>query len=203
MRSEYISPAAFERLFDVMQYENIIAMRICLETGMRIGDVVTLKASDVNGAKIRFTAQKTGKTSVKTISNELKKRLSALMPQAADDYIFRGKNGGHRTRQAVWKDIRKACDKCGIETHVSPHSARKAYAVKIRDEQGLEAAKRELQHDKISTTMLYAFSDLVTVADGNERTNWEAVADLIADRVAARIKSLLTNDPKGDMMTEP
>ncbi len=203
MKSEWLSPAAFERLFDFMQYENIVAMRVSLETGLRIGDVLELRRRDIIGCKIRYKAQKTGKEGVKTISKELKRRLDAIMPHSDDEYIFRGRRGGHRTRQAVWQDIRKACRKAGLDVHVSPHSARKAYAVRIRDEQGLEAAQRELQHDKLSTTMLYAFSDLAIKKDCAEAPNWDRVAELIADRVIEKLKKFLTSEEMRCTMTEP
>lgn len=167
MRSDYVNSEAFRLLINSMEWENGLALRVSLETGLRIGDVLALRRCDLRGCKLSYVASKTGKPGTKTIS----KRLAALLIKSAgvSEWLFPGRNSksGHRTRQAVYRDLKRVCKRLGIEGQISPHSARKSYAVDEFREHGLDHVKRELQHDDASVTMLYAFSDMLSAsADG-------------------------------------
>lgn len=160
MRTDYLNPQLYNRLYSVMTYENVLALRISLETGLRIDDVLSLTAEQLRGRTLRGSAEKTGKPYKKVISADLAKRLKALNRTG---YLFphRTKKGEHRTRQAVWANMKKAADVMGVELNAAPHSARKTYAVEVFQDRGLDAAQKELQHDRLSTTMLYAFSNMI------------------------------------------
>ena len=66
MRSDYVKSESFRLLINSMQYENGLALRVSLETGLRIGDVLKARPADLKGNKLYFVAQKTGKAGVKT-----------------------------------------------------------------------------------------------------------------------------------------
>lgn len=143
-----------------MQYENGLALRVSLETGLRIGDVLKCRPSDLQGCRLSYTAEKTGKSGVKTLSKRL---AAALRRNCNESWIFPGRyrtKTGHRTRQAVYRDLKKVCKRLGVEGQISPHSARKSYAVEDFHEHGLDHVKRELQHDDAGVTLLYALSDM-------------------------------------------
>lgn len=188
MRTDYLNPQIYNRLYGVMTYDNVLALRISLETGLRIDDVLSLRAEQLNGRTIRGVAEKTGKPFRKVVSHDLARRLTALNRQG---YIFphRTKKNAHRTRQAVWQNMKNAAKLLGVQLNAAPHSARKTYAVETFKDKGLDAVQRELQHDRLSTTMLYAFSDMLT---GNESkkdvfcfsmSDIEDLATLIAEKV--------------------
>lgn len=180
-----------------MTYENVLVMRVSLETGMRVGDVVALKPQQLNKRTITYTAEKTGKRDRKVISQELANRLRRI---AGRRWIFEGRNPEkHRTRQAVWADVRKACKEAGISEHASPHSARKTYAVGIFQSRGLKAAQDELQHDRMETTMLYTFSNLLNAPSrsSGETQSAEALAELVADKVIERLKIYYGKENQG------
>lgn len=147
-----------------MTYENALVLRLALATGLRVGDCVKVRVEDIKGRTLYYTAEKTGKSGKKVIDKGLADELRRL---GGSGYVFkhRTRDGQHRTRQAVWNDVKKACKLARIPEHVSPHSARKTYAVTIRDEYGVERAREELQHDKLDVTMLYAFSDLLSSSE--------------------------------------
>ena len=42
MRTDYLNPALYNKLYTVMTYENVLALRVSLETGLRVGDVLAL-----------------------------------------------------------------------------------------------------------------------------------------------------------------
>ncbi len=152
-----------------MQYVNVLIMRVSLETGIRVGDVVALRPSDLRGRTITYTAAKTGKAGKAVISLDLAKRLMAI---AGDNYIFphRTDPEKHRTRQTVWRDVKRAAEALraagaiGTE-NVSPHSARKTFAVEDAERYGLEHTRKRLQHAEKSQTKAYAFSDRYIYGD--------------------------------------
>ncbi len=191
MKSDYLKPSTYEHLYRVMQRDNVLAIRVSLETGLRIDDVLRLEWKNfTKGNQFTYFAKKTGKKGVKKLSKLLKNELFSRNVHGSK-YVFPGrKRGSHRTRQAVWKDIKKAADLMGVEVNASPHSARKTYAVELRKTAGLPAVQRELQHNSMSTTMLYAFADL---ARAGKRTPTPSSDDLIelADLIAKRVVELL------------
>lgn len=82
-------------------------------------------------------------------------------------WVFEGARDSskHRTRQAVWADVKRAAKALRIDYVAGTHSARKAYAVELYHRQGggstgLAAVQRDLQHEYSSTTLLYIFSSL-------------------------------------------
>lgn len=192
MKSEYLSPKMYARLYELMQPSNVLAMRVALETGLRIDDVLRLKKSDfVNSRNFVFYAKKTGKKGKKRISKALSDRIFANCSHDSD-YLFPGrKRGKHRTRQAVWKDLTQAVERAGLREHVSPHSARKTYAVELRKSEGLPAVQKELQHDRQSTTMIYAFADLLRSGGSSPSDGGGVDLDALAEKIARRVVELL------------
>lgn len=173
-----------------MEYENALALRVSLETGLRIGDVLALTPADLVGNTIKYTAQKTGKKGKKVISAELSKRLRQI---SSKKFIFPGRFGDKpRTRQTVWKDVKKATKHLKITDNVGCHSARKTYAVDLFHEKGLPEVQKELQHDRMDTTMIYAFSDMLSHKKDSAPANldYDLLSEMIADRVYRRLLPL-------------
>lgn len=201
-----------------MQYKNALALRTSLETGLRIDDVLSLKKAQLNKRTIVGRAQKTGKFFKKVLSVDLSKRLCEI---SGDVYIFEGRldKNKHRTRQAVWKDVKKAARVLELDGNIAPHSARKTYAVERFKDGGLAAVQRGLQHSDLHTTMLYAFADYLDnephlrstkrkapdeVGGGDTVKNaqsenaavfdgdfWVAFADLVAEKTAKKLLELV------------
>lgn len=158
-RTHYLSPKLYNKLYAVMQYENALALRTSLETGWRIDDVLHLRTSDLKGRTLSCVAMKTDKADKKVISADLAKRLKQI---AAHGRFFDGRFGDKpRTRQAVWRDVKKAAKRLEIDGNIAPHSARKTYAVEDFKAHGLKKVQEDLQHDRVSTTLVYAFADLI------------------------------------------
>ena len=174
MKSDYMKPQNYNKLFVFMTYENVLALRVSLETGLRIGDVLKMRPDDLRGRTITYTASKTGKKGRAVITLDLAKRLKAV---AGESYIFPklGKPDQHRTRQAVWKDVRKAADALRAagaiaDENVTPHSARKTFAVEDAERYGIKHTQKALQHRNKSMTQLYAFSDRYVGKYSNDYT---------------------------------
>lgn len=160
MKADYLSTDMWKILYNRMNYENALALRLSLETGMRVGDVVALKTENLNGTTVRFTAQKTQKQACVEISKNLASRLKTI---SGKEYIFVGRDGKkHRTRQAVYKDLKNVAKSFGVLENVTPHSARKTYAVEDYRKNGIKACQKHLQHDNEIVTLIYALSDKIT-----------------------------------------
>lgn len=188
MRTDYLNPQLYNKLYSVMTYQNVLALRVSLETGLRIDDVLSLRSEQLKSRKLEGFAKKTEKKYKKTISKDLFERLNSIKGK---NYVFpkRSKPNEHRTRQAVWANMKKAAKVCGVELNAAPHSARKTYAVELFKDGGLNTVQRELQHDRVTTTMLYAFSNLLT-ADNNAAAcsvDVEVLSELIADKVVEKL----------------
>lgn len=146
-------------MYACLTYENTLALRTSLETGLRIDDVLHLKTVDLKGRTIVGIAKKTGKPFKKVLSVDLAKRLKQI---SSKEWIFVGRFGNKpRTRQAVWKNVKKASKILELQGNIAPHSARKTYAVEDFKENGIGKVQKDLQHTDVNTTMLYAFADLI------------------------------------------
>ena len=173
-----------------MTYDNVLALRVALETGLRIDDVLSLRADQLKARTLRGVAEKTGKPYKKVISADLARRL-ANRGQNKGGYLFphRTKAGDHRTRQAVWANMKKAAKLLGVQLNAAPHSARKTYAVEIFKDKGIDATQRELQHDRVSTTMLYAFSNILTKNEEIGQNSFDI--DALAEKIARKVVEFL------------
>lgn len=158
MRTDYIDPKIMWRVVDDLQPQNRLVMELCMETGLRVGDAVSLPFSALQGQSIIYTAQKTGKTGKAKITNEL---FRALVRNTDGFFLFPSRRAasGHITRQAVWTDVKKVSRKLDIKENVAPHSARKVFAVEHMKTEGVAAVQKELQHGDLGTTLLYCLSD--------------------------------------------
>ena len=187
MRAEYITKAEKEKIMYKMGREPWLVFRTMVETGLRVGDTVELKRSNLicdNGEWfIHKKAQKTGKEGRWKISEALAETL-----RKRKGYLFKGrKPGTHITRQAVWKRLKRACEECGInEDGKSPHSMRKIFAVEKAHEEGFKAAKEALQHANDAVTRVYVYADKMMGAGSDEPIRWRDV-EMLADYLLARI----------------
>ena len=137
---------------------NRVIMRVCIHTGLRIGDVLALRTAQI-GPRFWITEQKTGKRRIVGLPSDL---LADMRKIAGKKYVFEHKNDPerHRTRQAVWKDVKRAAKAFRLPQNVAPHSARKVYAVDLLAKYGdIAKVQRALNHSGPSVTMIYAMAD--------------------------------------------
>ncbi len=162
MRAEWLHADELKHLLAALMPPNRLVLEISLATGLRLSDVLELRTEKLRAAKdCRYTLRelKTGKTRRVYIPAELRER--ALM-MAGKIYVFenRRRREAHRTRQAVYKDLIRVAAMWRIKPHVSPHSARKAWAVEEYHKTGdLKRVQKLLQHESEAVTMIYAMAD--------------------------------------------
>lgn len=161
MKSKYLTDAEVKKIRKAMTPHEWLPLWVSLESGLRVGDVVKLKPTDIKPDGIHYRAEKTGKKGVAPISA----RLSAELRKGRGKYIFPSPKDSskHITRQAVWQRIKRAGKRAGIDLEgCSPHSMRKSFAVELYRAKGFKAVQDALQHTWASTTELYSFADFDT-----------------------------------------
>lgn len=157
MKTEYLLNREVDEVLAMLMPANALVMRVALHTGLRVGDVLALKTAQL-APRFWVTESKTGKRRQIGLPEPL---LSDLKKCAGDQWVFPGKDPeNHRTRQAVWKDVKRAVKALRLPQNVGPHSARKVYAVELLQKYGdIERVRRALNHGSESVTLIYALAD--------------------------------------------
>lgn len=195
MRTDYIDPDLYKVIFMHMTYDNALALEVSLSTGLRIGDVLKLRPSDVQSDGLHFVAEKTGKSGIAPISRRL---ADKLIKNGNRWWCFPHRDSPrlkHRTRQAVWKDVKNAAAlvrSAGLiaDQNVAPHSGRKTFAVVDKAVHGADHVQAALQHSNRSTTEIYSESDKLVGIPPSYRDNTEV------------LRRLNTLDKKIDKLTQ-
>lgn len=157
MRTEYLLDREIDLILAALTKGNRLVIRTALVTGLRIGDVLALTPDRLK-PHFWVTEQKTGKKRQVGLPEPL---LSDLKRYAGKHWVFPGRDPKkHRTRQAVWKDVKRAATAFRLPQNVAPHSFRKAYAVDLMKKYGdIERVRRALNHGSDTITMIYALAD--------------------------------------------
>lgn len=170
MTTEYLLDREVERVLAALMPQNGLIMRFVLHNGMRISDALEFKTEDLAPSGW-YVEKKTGKRRRFGIDAFL---LSDIRAQAGPVWAFPGrKPGTHKTRQALWVDIKRAAKAFRMPQNVGTHSFRKVYAVKLLEKyQDVDKVRRNLNHSSCGVTAIYAMSDVLLerrLAERNRR----------------------------------
>ena len=161
-RSEWVDKNTMSHILMALTEPNRLAIEMSIRYGMRIGDVLATKRKGVEHGSWTYKEEKTGKSRRIRLCPSFQARL---LRQSGRIWVFEGRLSykRHRTRQAVYKDIRRASRAFRVKAHVSPHTARKMYAVDaFHRTRSVEQVMRLLNHSNEAVTMLYALADALT-----------------------------------------
>lgn len=159
IRTDYIPDQDLEVILALLTPANRLACQVSMHTGIRISDVLSLKPAQLI-PRPTIVEAKTGKRKRISLTKQLLGRLKA---QAGPEWVFPGRISGHRTRQAVWADIKRAQRAMRLPANIGPHTLRKVYAVRLMHQAGdLAKVQKALNHDDQAVTMLYAMADYLT-----------------------------------------
>lgn len=167
MRTEYLLQREVDLVLSALTDTNRLVIRTALQTGLRVGDVLELKPERLK-PHFWVTEQKTGKKRQVGLPEPL---LSDLKNHAGVDWVFPGRNPRrHHTRQAVWKDVKRAAEAFRLRQNVAPHSFRKVYAVDLMKKYGdIDRVRRALNHGSETVTLIYALADQQLAAKNKRR----------------------------------
>jgi integrase/recombinase XerD len=128
-QAKVLTSTELERLFDqgFVSKRDRTLFAICLFTGCRISEAVSLKTTDIKSNTLTFR-KSTTKGKLKTRTVDIPPALAQILAEyepPSPGALFPGKDGrGHLTRFMADKLLRAACQRVGIEG-VSTHSFRR------------------------------------------------------------------------------
>lgn len=168
MTTEYLYQQEVDRVLSALMPQNQLIVKVMLQTGMRLSDALQLRTEGLSTSGW-YREAKTGKRRRYGLKKPL---LEAILEQAGPEWAFPGrKMGTHKTRQAVWRDIKRAAVAFRLPQNVGAHSMRKVYAVRLMKKYGkLEKVQRNLNHASYSVTAIYAMADVLLDRKLKERS---------------------------------
>lgn len=158
--SRWCDAASLEHIYALLMPPHVLVCRLMEATGLRVTDALSIRTADLK-QRMTVRERKTGKSRRVYIPAAL---LHQLQAQAGPVYVFESPRcpGQPRTRQAVWQDIHRAARACRYRGTISPHSLRKAYAVRLYHRTGdLGAVQAALGHSSPEVTAIYALADIL------------------------------------------
>lgn len=163
-RSKWVPRAYMEHILACCTVENEEALRLSMDYGARIGDVLSMPRKAAETGAWNYREQKTGKRRRVRLS-EAHRRMLLSFAGRVFCFEHRFDWARHRTRQAVYKDIKRAAAAFRV-AGVSPHTERKIYSVEKYREQGgnLRKVQQLLNHSDEAVTVLYALADEISAA---------------------------------------
>lgn len=159
-RARWLPREQMEHILAFCMRENREALRLSLDYGMRIGDVLRMPTDAARRGRWSFKEEKTGKRRRVTLSSAHRKECLSI---AGKIYVFEHRLDPHkhRTRQAVFKDLKRIARFFGAKD-ISPHTARKIYAVERFKGSDLKRVQKLLNHSDEAVTYLYALADILS-----------------------------------------
>lgn len=153
MRTERLIDKEVEKVLGALTPSNALVCEVCLHTGLRVNDVLSLRTQQL-APRFWVTESKTKKRKQIGLPGPL---LAAIQRQAGKEWAFPGrKPENHRTRQAVWKDVKRAAKAYRLPQNVGTHSFRKTYAGDLMDEYGdIEKVQKMMNHSSPVCTLIY------------------------------------------------
>lgn len=169
MKVEYLFEQQLELILAAVMPDNRLILQVMLRNGLRIGDVLSLKRDSIK-RQFWVTESKTGKRKQCGLPDWLISEI--LSRSVGSEWAFPSpvKPNKPRTRQAVWKDLKRVQRAFRIPENVGTHSMRKVYAVDLLRKYGdIEIVRKSLNHDNATTTILYAMADHLTTTAAQRR----------------------------------
>jgi integrase/recombinase XerD len=131
---------------------------IMFETGVRRGELVNIKLSDIKDNKILLHS-KGGNEDYIFLTEDINKLLSLYLSKrkVQSEYLFYGRNGGHLSSGSVNLRIKGAAKRAGISPEkidkITAHTARKSCATNMLiNKNPITTVQKVLRHKNLATT---------------------------------------------------
>lgn len=162
-----------EEILDVLstpqekgRFLEALILRLLYATGIRVSELTGLKKSNVSTDPPQLRVFGKGQKSrivpvdeetmqwIQVYLNEVRPR--AVAGAESKDVLFLSPQIKPYSRQAVWKMVKRAAQKWGLEKKLSPHQLRHAFATHLMEAgMPLRSLQMLLGHSDLSTTEIY------------------------------------------------
>jgi integrase len=165
-RTRLITPTEFHAIRAQAEPRLAVLMDLAVTMGQRIGDLLTIKYTDIEKDRIYFTQAKTGARLYVAISPEIRKALKEarkICHHRLSEYLIHHHNDGRKVSYgAIYHHWHAAREAAGVDPDTNFHDLRAVAATAVDDQGG--SAKSLLGHANESTTKRYLRSKRVPVA---------------------------------------
>ncbi|MCL1123342.1 site-specific tyrosine recombinase XerD [Shewanella surugensis] len=150
---------------DAIECRDKAMLELLYATGLRVSELISLKIEEINlnqglvrvigkGGKERIVPM--GEYAVTEIEYYLVKSRGSLLKDLPSDVLFPSRRAKQMTRQTFWHRIKLYALRAGIESPLSPHTLRHAFATHLLNHGGdLRVVQLLLGHSDLSTTQIY------------------------------------------------
>lgn len=137
-------------------------------TGLRVSDLVRLKAGHVRGEEIILTEKKTGKEQIIPIATVLQKVVADRTQGMSDeDYLFPSRSSApdgkprHITTRSAYDDMRTIATRYGLRGSIGCHTLRKTFGYwHYKKNHDLEILRQWFNHASTDVTRRYIGVDV-------------------------------------------
>ncbi len=166
-----LSEADVEALLQAPDTQSVLGLRdrtmleILYATGLRVSELVGMTLAELNQQQgvVRVTGKggkerlvPFGETAQVWLARYLHEARGQLVQGRMSDVVFPSTRGGAMTRQAFWYAIKKYARRAAIDSTLSPHTLRHAFATHLLNHGAdLRVVQMLLGHSDISTTQIY------------------------------------------------
>jgi integrase len=171
-RTRFLSAAEAQRVLNAMDPDMRALARGALYSGLRMGELLALKAGDVEAKRVHVQNSKSGKARTVSLDSEGSRFFEGVTAGLAGDApIFQRANGTPWNRVDVSRRMAAACTAAKIEPAISFHDLRRTYAsLLINSGAEPEIIMELLGHADLRMTMrAYAHLRQKTVAAAVEK----------------------------------
>lgn len=166
-----ISEIDVERLIEAADTTTAFGLRdramieVIYATGMRVSELVGLEINQIDltigGCRVIGKGNKErlvplGDSASDWIKDYLENSRPDILSKKQSSALFVSSRGKHMSRQGFWQNLKKYALIAGIETNISPHTLRHAFATHLLNNGAdLRSVQMLLGHSSLSTTQIY------------------------------------------------
>ena len=139
-------------------------LELLYATGIRVSELIALKASDVNLFMGYIVCRDDNKERIVPFGGKagealelyLKTAREELLGENRSEILFLNCSGGQMSRQGFWKLLKSYVKKAGIQAEITPHTLRHSFAMHLMSNGAdVHAVQEMLGHSDVSTTQVY------------------------------------------------
>ncbi len=167
---------AAKRIDDLISMRDYLLIELLYSTGARVSEVIGINLIDINQTEIGGETISTlklrgkggkerivplGSFARKAIEDYLVRTRPSLLKKKNENALFLNVRGGRLSRVSAWEIVKRAAQRAGLETRVTPHIFRHSYATHLLDGGAdIRVVQELLGHASVTTTQIYT---LITI----------------------------------------